>query len=1232
MGKNLNKILLLILLTFQNTLISQIDTVFWFAAPWVTPGHSGNKPVVLRISTFSSPTIVRVRQPAGTYDTTFTIAANSLFSKSLSHIISSIENTPANTIFNRGLKISSNHPVTIVYEITTSGSTPLNPETFSLKGQNGLGLEFLCPFQTNGNNGGFSPLAKSQISIVATQNLTTVWITPRCNIIGHLAGITYSISLNYGQSYNIDNASIFTSVLGQNLSGTIIVADKPISVTVTDDSVMGVLACADMMGDQNVPVEVLGDEYVINKGALSANQFEGFYAVATQNFTQLTVNDGTVTTVYLNKGDTYFYKATQGLTHVKGDKPFYVIHASGFGCELGEAILPPLNCAGSNQISFTRTNNYNFLLNVLCKTSAINDFKLNGSSSLIPASQFTVVPGTSGIWSGFQRNYSLSEVPIGITSLMTNTNTSEPFFALGVFNGNATGGCYYHYMSSFLRKTITTVGPDQNICTSTSTINLVGNVEGGSTTGIWTTIGGTGTFASTTSLTTTYSLSIGDLGLSELKFVLSSTGNCNPISDTMTLNIFKSPTVTAGPSSTLCKNNISPVLLNGTLNYAAGANWTSSGSGSFGSVGSLNTTYLPSPLDLLAGSITLSLTSSGSFNSCPNTFDSLKINFTNAPVVILSPDVLVCANNPTVAVTGTVTGGSTTGLWTTSGSGLFSPSTTSLSSIYQLTPADIANGSVTIKLTSTFNGNCVSVFDSLNIFVTPSPIVNAGMNDTICSSNIYYNLIGNVSAGATAGVWSTTGSGTFASATSLNTIYTLGSADTLAGQVKLVLTSAGTSCLPVRDTLLLVIVKSAIVNAGIDNLFCDNQVVPINGTVTGVTTTGVWSTFGTGVFIPNDSLLTSFYQPSALDISNGSVNLLLTSTFNKGCNAISDTLRINFKSAPVADFISNNECVYKSAVFVDNSSTSIGSLTTYWWDYGDGFFGAANTVNHIYTTPGTYTVSHVAYSSNGCNDTIKKPITIYFLPEALFYQNTPCLGNITQFVDSSKTLSGSLISWNWNFGNFYTSGLQNPQHAFASATTFSVSLIVTSSFGCKDTLVKVVNVIPGPTANFSVNPNPVEALASANFIDLSSGVSSLTNWNWYFGDSTATNIQNPIHNYNYPGNFVVTLVVKDINGCIDTARREIMVVLLPDVPTAFSPNADGQNDFFLVRGGPFKTINVKLYNNWGQLIFETNNQLEGWDGTFNGTEQPIGVYIWVVEVEMYTGKKFKKTGDITLLR
>ena len=69
-----------------------------------------------------------------------------------------------------------------------------------------------------------------------------------------------------------------------------------------------------------------------------------------------------------------------------------------------------------------------------------------------------------------------------------------------------------------------------------------------------------------------------------------------------------------------------------------------------------------------------------------------------------------------------------------------------------------------------------------------------------------------------------------------------------------------------------------------------------------------------------------------------------------------------------------------------------------------------------------------------------------------------------------------------------------------------------------------------------------------------------------------------------------------------------------------------------MRGGPFKTMNLRIYNNWGQFIFESNNQLEGWNGTFNGTEQPLGVFVWVVEVEMLNGKKIKKTGDVTLIR
>ena len=143
---------------------------------------------------------------------------------------------------------------------------------------------------------------------------------------------------------------------------------------------------------------------------------------------------------------------------------------------------------------------------------------------------------------------------------------------------------------------------------------------------------------------------------------------------------------------------------------------------------------------------------------------------------------------------------------------------------------------------------------------------------------------------------------------------------------------------------------------------------------------------------------------------------------------------------------------------------------------------------------------------------------------------------------------------------------------------------------------------------------------------------TFTDKEWGFGDESTSNQQNPTHAYTAPGDYSVFLAIKEINGCIDTVRKDISVILMPDVPTAFSPNGDGQNDIFRVRGGPFKTMVMRIYNNWGQMIFESNDQATGWNGTFNGTEQPIGVYVWVVDVEMLNGKMIKKTGDVTLLR
>lgn len=651
---------------------AQIDTVFWFAAPWVTPDHDDNVPMKFHFSTFNNTTTVRLRQPAGTYDTTFTVAPNTLFSKDLAHIVNDLESKPANTILNSGFEITSDYPMIAVYDFLSNpnGGSQNNPETYSLKGQNGMGYEFVTPFQTLWNNqtmgtdrngDGFITQPKQMFCIVATEDNTVVQITPRCAVVGgHPANVTYTVVLPLaGNVYTCENLVQNTSVAGNSLAGSIVVADKPVSVTVSDDSVnpSGGGGCYDLMGDQIVPVDVIGQDYIVNLGNLNAGSNESAFIVATDNFTTVTMQDGvTTTTVLLNQGDTYPFSITEQLSYIQADKNVYVLHMSGYGCELGEAILPPLNCSGSDQVSFPRTNDDNFLLNVLCPAGAEGSFTVNGDATVIQATDFTAVPGTGGAWMGAQVDIPLATIAAGSSNTILN---STDLFSFGIINGTASGGCLYHYLSTFLRRVTVTAGDDQNVCSSENVIDLSGTVSGGTIYGEWSVLNGSGTLNTPTNLTTTYDIVASDYSQGYLDFVLSSTGNCDPQTDTMRVTFIQSAEVDAGTDVSYCKNNVGAIPISGSKQYSIGSEWSGGNGGAFGNIADLNTTYTPSPADLANDSVVLYLSSTGSYYSCPEAVDSITIYFTDPPVVTVGPDMVICATETEVPISATVSGAST---------------------------------------------------------------------------------------------------------------------------------------------------------------------------------------------------------------------------------------------------------------------------------------------------------------------------------------------------------------------------------------------------------------------------------------------------------------------------------------------------------------------------------------------------------------------------------------------
>ncbi len=360
------------------------------------------------------------------------------------------------------------------------------------------------------------------------------------------------------------------------------------------------------------------------------------------------------------------------------------------------------------------------------------------------------------------------------------------------------------------------------------------------------------------------------------------------------------------------------------------------------------------------------------------------------------------------------------------------------------------------------------------------------------------------------------------------------------------------------------------------------------------------------------------------------------------CN-ISDTAYTTIKvgnNKVLLDFVANKlaPCTNLSYSFTNTSSAALGGFNpnTFTWDFGDNSAPVVQSQNppvtHTYAGPGTYLVKLSIDDTTFCNSPVDTVKTVRLSPQVQAIFATPPAGCVPYTADFVNNSLGGL-SFFWDFGDGSTSTQDNPSHLYPNPGTYVVKLWAFDSTSCNkvDSTSFSIKVSSIPFASFSYNPNPPEENKFTNFVNESVGA---TRYLWDFADGDTSTQVNPSHIFPATATYKVCLNAANAAGCSDDTCIDVRALIKPlvDVPSAFTPGRFGINSHIKVEGFGISQMHWVIYNRWGQKVYETDNRKSSWDGTFNGKLQPVDVYVYTLDVTFSDGKKFRKTGDITLLR
>jgi gliding motility-associated-like protein len=751
------------------------------------------------------------------------------------------------------------------------------------------------------------------------------------------------------------------------------------------------------------------------------------------------------------------------------------------------------------------------------------------------ATGFTDTSPSASAWS-----WDFGDPASGPSNLSTSQNPTHIYTAAGTYTATLTVG------TSPCTGTIThviTVNPlptpsftYTQVCndvvvnfTSTSTVAAPSAITGDS----WN-FGDPASGVNNTSAISNPSHTFSAVGTYTVTLTSTATGGC-PFSTTQVISVgaqpvaaFSAPTVC--PSASMQFTNTSTASTSYHWDFGDGAvtNDTSNSSNP-------NWSY-PNP-----GTYTVTLIANP--GPCQNT---TTVSVTVAPLPVPAfVGTSVCVGSPTVFTDqSTIASGTITGWhWDFGDAAL----TNDTSNIQNPSYTYAAAGTYTATLTTTSATGCTAT-NTVSITVNPQPVPSFVYNQACSGSIANFSSTSTIVApgSITGNAWDFGDPASGANNTSalLNPSHTFSATGTYTVTL-VVTTNSGCS----QTTTQVITVIPPPTSAFTSNLVCTNS--PMQFTNQSLNATQYHWDFGVAT-VTNDT--SNLSNPTYTYTTAGTYTVTLIA--NPGSCSDTSTITVTVAPGPAVNFVAPAVCLGFQSAFTDQSNISSGTITNWSWNFGVGSLtndtSNVQNPNYTYTSAGIYTVTLTCTSNNGCVSIQSVPVTVNALPTANFSSTLVCQGTQTPFTDLSIAGTGNITNWSWNFGDASAiSTTQNPTHIYPNDSTYNVSLIVTNSAGCIDTVTLPATVASNPVVIFTADTFAGCPTLCVNFQDLSTIASgSITGWSWNFGDGSSSSVlQNPNHCYSQTGTYTVTLTTVSNDACTTTLTIPDMITVYP-VPHA----------------------------------------------------------------------------------